>query len=167
MIFSSQFQISARSKNLDIPIKSSKSSSIDEDLIEELQEMEIMRKNNDSYSSTTVSSTTVLVEHGPAGSAESTTSLKDFTDTVVTTENPVPSVVPTESSSTVKKVDLIKTSIVEGQNTIHTYSNEIEEDVITEAPDMYETSTVIATSISTSEAISYFSAESLSNLQSV
>merc|ERR1711874_776402 len=124
----------------------------------------------DSLSSTTVSSATVLPE---LGNAETITTIRDST---VENDNIILTTVSVSSSTTLPE-DMIKSDTeTESKNkniqldsseedTIHPFSDEINNEVETESPDMYETSTVIATSISTSEAISYFNPENLPKLE--
>merc|ERR1712106_1210426 len=171
-------EISSRTRKMKFPILSTKPGSGDDHTIDEMQDMEIMRKNNDLVSSTTVSSTTVLDERG---NAETTTTIKDSTlvndDTILTT---VPAS-STISSVTlfVDRIEILKSysetdskaetpSDSSEENTINSSSSDdINNEIDTESPDMYETSTVIATSISTSEAISYFNPENLPKLENV
>jgi len=163
-------KISSRSKKMKIPIEASIPGAEDAHSIDQMQDMEIMRKTTDSLSSTTVSSATVLPE---LGNVETTTTIKDSTvenDNIILTTVSV-------SSSTMLPEDMIKSDTeTESKNkniqldsseedTIHPFSDEINNEVETESPDMYETSTVIATSISTSEAISYFNPENLPKLE--
>ena len=128
-----------------------------------MQDMEIMRKTSNSViSSTTVSSTTVLSERG---NAETTS------DESVITTAPVSSTIgsttlPTDINNSDNETEKIELDSLE-ENSIHAFSDEKDNEVETEAPEMYETSTVIATSISTSEAISYFNPENLPKLESV
>jgi hypothetical protein len=138
-----------------------------------MKQMEIMRKDNDSFSSTTVSSTTVLAERG---NAETT---KTMSDTMFADDNNILTTVP--GSSTIIRTTLqveeneILTSEKEPEITtlpsdfLGEVTNDIDNEAATESPDneMYETSTVIATSISTSEAISYFNPENLPKLENV
>ena len=156
-----------------IPMISAEHGSGDDHTIDEMKEMEILRKDDDSFSSTTVSSTTVLAERG---NAETTTTMSDsmFAD-----DNNILTTVPASStiSSTtlqVEEKEILTSEKETGMTTLPSESlgevtNDIDNEVATESPDneMYETSTVIATSISTSEAISYFNPENLPKLENI
>ena len=121
------------------PIISAEPGSGDDHTINEMKEMEIMRKDNDSFSSTTVSSTTVLAERG---NAETTTTMSDsmFAD-----DNNILTTVPASStiSSTTLQVEEkeILTSKKETEMTtlpsdsLGEVTNDIDNEVATESPD--------------------------------
>merc|ERR1712154_78669 len=116
-------------------------------------------------SSNTDSSTTVLPERGNAETSPAITDSTLVTDDSVSTTVPVTSTIgsttlPTDFINSDNKTENNKSDSLE-ENTIHAFSDEKDNEIETESPEMYETSTVIATSISTSEAISYFNPENL------
>jgi len=147
-------------------------------MIDEMDAIEIMRQSKVSITSTPVSTAS---DSEVLQSADKTTTIKDSTTvTGVDTLTKLPvnnirtSTTAPESrtymvkseldTGSTEQADIEMTTIPTdsiGEATIHTEIDEKDNEIVTESPDMYETSTVIATSISTSEAIVYFKSDNV------